>query len=85
MKMEDVCSKVIEILDAYLDDVEWNGIGHDADLTGLGMDSMIFIQVIFDIETQFDIEIPDEYLLAEKMDTIYKISGIVLELLERDT
>lgn len=84
MKMDDVCSKVIEILDAYVDDVEWNGIGHDADLAEQGMDPMMFIQVVVDIEAQFDIEIPDEYLLAEKMNTIDKISDIVLELLDRN-
>lgn len=77
MKVDDICSNVIRILGNYLD-----GVGHDADLTEQGMDSMIFIQVVVDIEAQFDIEIPDDYLLAEKMNTIGKISNIVLELLD---
>ena len=82
MKVDDICSNVIRILGNYLDGVEWDGVGHDADLTEQGMDSMIFIQVVVDIEAQFDIEIPDDYLLAEKMNTIGKISNIVLELLD---
>jgi acyl carrier protein len=84
MKVDDVCSKVIEILDVYLDDVERDGIAHDVNLTEHGMDSMIFIQVVVDIEAQFGVEIPDNYLLTEKMNTIDKISDIVFELLEKD-
>ena len=45
MKADDVCSKVIEILDAYMEGVEWASIGHDASLAEQGMDSMAFIQV----------------------------------------
>ena len=82
MKMDDVCSKVIEILDAYMEGVEWDSIGHDAGLAEQGMDSMTFIQVVVDIEAQFDIEIPDEYLLAEKMGTIGRIVDVVCGLLD---
>lgn len=40
--------------------------------------------MVVDIEAQFGIEIPDEYLLAEKMNTIDNITDIVLELLDRN-
>ena len=82
MKADDVGSKVIEILDAYMEGVEWDSIGHDAGLAEQGMDSMTFIQVVVDIEAQFDIEIPDEYLLAEKMGTIGRIVDVVCGLLD---
>ena len=82
MKADDVCSKVIEILDAYMEGVEWASIGHDASLAEQGMDSMAFIQVVVDIEAQFDIESPDEYLLAEKMGTIGRIVDVVCGLLD---
>ena len=82
MKADDVCSKVIEILDAYMEGGEWDSIGHDAGLAEQGMDSMTFIQVVVDIEAQFDIEIPDEYLLAEKMGTIGRIVDVVCGLLD---
>lgn len=32
MKADDVCSIVIGILDAYMEGVEWDSVGHDADL-----------------------------------------------------
>ena len=82
MKADDVCSKVIEILDAYMEGVEWASIGNDASLAEQGMDSMAFIQVVVDIEAQFDIEIPDEYLLAERMGSVDKIVEVVCGLLE---
>ena len=82
MKVDDVCLKIIEILDVYMNGTEWESIGHDADLTEHGMDSMIFIQVVVDIEAQFDIEIPDEFLLGEKMSTLGKIADVVQGLLD---
>lgn len=81
--MDDVCLKILEILDVYMGGVEWGSIGYDADLVEYGMDSMIFIQAVVDIESQFDIEIPDEFLLGEKMGTIGKIVDIVHGLLDR--
>ena len=82
MKADDVCSIVIGILDAYMEGVEWDGVGHDASMVEQGMDSMTFIQVVVDIEARFDIEIPDEYLLAEKMGTIGRIVDVVCGLLD---
>ena len=82
MKADDVRSKVLEILDANMEGVEWDGIGRDASLAEQGMDSMTFIQIVVDIEAQFDIEIPDEYLLAEKMGTIGRIVDVVCGLLD---
>ena len=59
-------------------------LDNDADLREHGMDSMAFVQVIVDIEAELDIEIPDEYLLVEKMSTINKIIGIVKGLTKED-
>ncbi len=82
MKEDIVCSKLIEILECYLIDVEWRSIRNDDELTEFGMDSMIFIQMVVDIEAKFNIEIPDEYLLIEKMDTINKIIDVIFDLME---
>lgn len=75
--MDEVCLKVTGILDNYLEEAEWGRIGYDADLAEQGLDSMKFIQAIVDIEAQFDIEIPDEYLLAENMGTVKQIADVI--------
>ena len=40
------------------------------DLSLLGMDSLSFVRVVVEIEKNFDIEFPDEFLLLTKMGTI---------------
>lgn len=82
--MDEVCLKVTGILDHYLEEAEWDRIGYDADLAEQGLDSMKFIQVIVDIEAQFDIEIPDEYLFTEEMGTVNKIADVVRGLLDEN-
>ena len=44
------------------------------------IDSITFIEMIIYIEEEFDILIPDEYLLSEKLNTISKIADLVSEL-----
>nr|WP_296457494.1 acyl carrier protein [uncultured Acetatifactor sp.] len=80
--MDDTCTKIVGILGGYLENVEWDSIGYDTDLTGYGMDSIVFIQMIVNIEEQFGIEIPDEYLLVEKMNTINKLADVVRRSLD---
>ncbi|MBQ9121529.1 MAG: acyl carrier protein [Clostridia bacterium] len=52
----------------------------DEDLTALGMDSILFIQIIVRIEETFRCEIPDSRLLMDEMNTVNKILGVLKEL-----
>lgn len=49
----------------------------EAELRDMGMDSLIFIQLILDIEDLFNIEFPDEYLLLEDVKNIRTLCDIV--------
>ena len=62
--------------------------GLDPDLIGyvdliddLGMDSMLFLSVVIELETAFDIIIPDDLLLMGNFSTIDKICSLVLQLI----
>lgn len=55
----------------------------DDDLSQLGMDSLKFISIVVTLEENFDIEVPDEYLLMTEMNTVRKMVKIVSEALGR--
>ena len=52
----------------------------DVNLQDIGMDSIIFIQLIVSLEEEFDCEIPDSKLIMSEMDTIQKILRILKDL-----
>lgn len=52
---------------------------YDTDLTNEGMDSIVTIKLIVNLEVEFDIQIDDQDLLVENFSTINKISGLLSE------
>ena len=48
----------------------------------LGMDSINFISLIIELEAEFDVQIPDEWLLMEKFQTYTQIYTAVEALLK---
>ena len=46
------------------------------------MDSIAFIHIVVALEEEFDIEIPDEYLLLTEMNTISKIAEVISATLD---
>lgn len=81
MNSNDMIEKIEEII--------LNNIGREIDLPldpncelhELGMTSIIFIQIVVDLEKIFDIEIPDEQLIMTEMGTLNRIINVVQELL----
>ncbi len=76
-------SKVINLLGGYKmrveetiynllnkNGIDWNEELYNAQLTDLGIDSMLFIQLVVDIEDEFGFEFDDEDLLLELYDTM---------------
>lgn len=76
--MDKTINNVLLILDKHIDShiIGLNNI--DDKLTDLGMDSILFIQIVVALEEAFEIEIPDEKLLIPEMDTINKILDVIL-------
>lgn len=83
MERNDIKEKIIDILDRLFSDT---GVDSDVleyvDLTDdLGMDSISFISLIIELESTFDIQIPDDWLLMEKFQNYTQIYSAVEELL----
>jgi Phosphopantetheine attachment site. len=78
-------NKVMEIITSTIEDFSIQENNENCDLTLIGMDSMKFISIIVKLEEVFEIEFPDEYLVIEKMNTVYKIIDIVYSILTDET
>lgn len=68
------------------ENIESANITHDqldVDLSQHGMDSIKFISIVIALETTFEIEYPDDFLLITQSNTINKLASIVAEALEK--
>ena len=74
---EDILDKVLKVLNANLENTEITFEQTEDDLSALGMDSIVFIRVVVALEEAFDIEIPDEKLSLNEMNTIAKIMDVI--------
>lgn len=45
-------------------------------------DSLMFVTMIIEIEQEFGIEVPDEYLLPERLQSLHDLETLVEELME---
>jgi len=70
---EITVEKVIDILNASIEDAEITEDKLDVDLSELGMDSITFIKIVVTLEEEFKCEIPDSKLLIGEMNTVNKI------------
>lgn len=77
---KEILNKVLEIINANIENGEITSEQMEDDLSDIGLDSLTFIRVIVDLEEEFDIEIPDEYLLSAEMNTISKMADVIAML-----
>lgn len=75
--MDNIQSKILEIINENIDNVEVSFDQTDDDLSQLGMDSITFIRIVVAFEELFEIEVPDEKLLITEMNTINKMIDVV--------
>lgn len=71
--------KILEVVNANIENEKINLVQFEDDLSQLGMESIMFITIVVEIEEMFKIEIPDEYLLISEMNTITKMAEVVKE------
>lgn len=84
--MKEVTKEII--LDIINENMEESVIASDQlndDLYELGMDSIVFIQIIVKIEEIFECEIPDSKLLISELNTVQKIYDVLQKLYESQT
>ena len=79
MEKSELKTKLIDMLNNLFPD-----FGVDTDILefvdlidDLGMDSMIFISIVIEVESTFDITVPDEMLLMENFRNVDEIIKIV--------
>ena len=77
---EITIEKVIDILNASIEDAEITGDKLDVDLSELGMDSITFIKIVVTLEEEFKCEIPDSKLLIGEMNTANKIVKVLKDI-----
>jgi len=86
MTTETIKQEVIELISDLFKDKGFNiDIIEHVDLVNdLGMDSLIFISIVMEIEAHFDIEVPDDLLLLEKFKRVNDIVSIVENELSKE-
>lgn len=77
---EITATKVIEILNASIENAEITEDKLDEDLSELGMDSITFVKIIVTVEEEFECEIPDSKLLLGEMNTANKIVQVLKDI-----
>ncbi len=86
MERQEVVNKIKEILLLLVDMEDNVELGEDDILNDgeWGIDSLIMVQIIVEIERAFDIKIEDEYLSMDFLSTIGSIADFVMEEKSKD-
>ena len=71
----DVIKKLKDIFVQKIPALDVNSLNPEEDIRALGIDSLDFVELIFEIETIFDIEIPTEML--PKISTVKSLVEII--------
>lgn len=83
MEKSEIKMKIIKILNNLFSDsdVDMDVLEYVDLIDDLGMDSINFISLIIELETEFDIQILDDWLLMEKFREYSLIFSVVEELI----
>jgi len=78
-----ITEKIIEIVCSNIATMSPEFVDVDADLSQMGMDSIVFIKIVLTLEGVFEIEFPDEYLIVSVTNSINKMVQIVLNEIKK--
>lgn len=81
MKYDEICNHIINIYNTIKDESDKKIKMGDDSIDGLVLDSVDFVQLIVQIESDFSIEFPDEYLLPSELNSVEKIATIIETLI----
>lgn len=71
----------MSIRDIIIENIELNGAEINEEGTIEDIDSITFISLVLDLEAEFNIEIPDEYLLMSVFSSVDNIVSIIETLI----
>ena len=77
MEKNEIKERVIKILSDIFQEVDADIIEYADLIDDLGMDSMTYVTVLIETETDFNIEVPDEALLMENFGNADLITDIL--------
>lgn len=78
-KIIALCSEIFQNSGIDADILEYVDFSDD-----LGMDSIVFITLIVEIEMMFDITVPDEWLLMDNFKNVDSVFKVVTEQLAKN-
>ena len=78
-KIIALCSEIFQNSGIDADILEYVDFSDD-----LGMDSIVFITLIVEIEMKFDITVPDEWLLMDNFKNVDSVFKVVTEQLAKN-
>lgn len=87
MDIENIKSKIVDIIAKLFDNqcLDSDMLCFVDLIDDLGMDSIIFISIVIEVEACFDILVPDDMLLLEKFRCVDDIAIIVeKEMLQKE-
>jgi acyl carrier protein len=76
--INEIQEKILGIVNLNIENAEIKPDQSEVDLSTIGMDSITFIRIVVTLEEAFNIEIPDEFLLITEMNTVEKMTNVVL-------
>lgn len=79
MNTENIKNELIELMSTLFDEKCFDSdiIEYVDLIDDLGMDSMTFISLIIEIESKFNIEVPDDFLLMDYFKNVNDILKII--------
>ena len=77
MQNVEILEQLLEILNNNIEEKIISIDNLDEELSALGMNSIVFIQIIVAIEEKFNIEVPDDKLLLTEMGTVNKMLDVI--------
>lgn len=78
--MDEICKTIEEIAQKCFEDIKMTEKPYDTSFTELGMDSLMFVRMVVEVEESFGIEIPDELLLRSELDSVKRFAEVVCDL-----
>lgn len=83
MERKAIINGILDIINENIENVNITHDQLDEDLSTHGMDSIKFISIVIALETAFEIEYPDDFLLITQSNTLNKLANIVSEVLDK--
>lgn len=75
--MNQIENKILDIIKEVVPDLTLDNMTEELTFEEVGINSINFIAIVISLEEHFDIEITDELLIMENMNTIKKIENIL--------